>query len=86
MSEAAEIAAVRLWRDRLEIREHERNEARAQARIAEQKLAILTVENDRLTSENDRLREELGRYQGLTGSETAMQMEALRCALSPMLT
>jgi regulator of replication initiation timing len=85
MDDAAEIAAVRLWRDRLEIREHERNEARAQVRVAQQKLEILTAENDRLAVENSRLRDELARLKGHTGADTAMQMEAIRCALAPML-
>ena len=41
MSEDAEAAAARLWRDRAQIREQERNEAQARARIAEEKVAIL---------------------------------------------
>jgi hypothetical protein len=42
MSDEAETAAVRLWRDRVQLREHERDEARARARIAEEKVAMLT--------------------------------------------
>jgi regulator of replication initiation timing len=76
----AETAAARLWRDRAEIREHERDEARAQVRIAEQKLAILTAENDRLASENAQLRHQLDQ------DDTGMQMEAIRTALTPLLT
>jgi regulator of replication initiation timing len=76
----AETAAARLWRDRVEIREHERDEARAQVRIAEQKLAILTAENDRLASENAQLRHQLDQ------DDTGMQMEAIRTALTPLLT
>ena len=48
MNDAGETAAARLWRDRGQIREHERDEARAQARIAAEKVAILSAENDRL--------------------------------------
>ena len=76
----AETAAARLWRDRVEIREHERDEARAQVRIAEQELAILIAENDRLASENARLRRLLDDQ-----DDTGMQMEAIRTALSPLL-
>jgi len=54
MNDAAETAAARLWRDRAQIREHERDEARAQARIAAEKVAILSAENDRLSTENTR--------------------------------
>ncbi len=56
MSEDAEAAAARLWRDRAQIREQERNEAQSRARVAEEKVAILTAENDRLAEENARLR------------------------------
>jgi hypothetical protein len=77
----AETAAARLWRDRVEIREHERDEARAKVRIAEQKLVILTAENDRLASENAQLRRQLDDQ-----DDTGMQMEAIRTALSPLLT
>jgi hypothetical protein len=45
MNDAAEIAAVRLRRERAAIRERERDEACAQARIAAEKLAILSAEN-----------------------------------------
>jgi hypothetical protein len=51
MSDKAETAAIRLWRDRAHLREHERDEAQARARIAEEKVAILTAENDRLADE-----------------------------------
>ena len=45
MNYGAESATARLWRDKAEIREQERNEARAQTKIAEEKVAILTAEN-----------------------------------------
>jgi hypothetical protein len=77
----AETAAARLWRDRVETREHERDEARAQVRIAEQKLVILTAENNRLASENAQLRHQLDDQ-----DDTGMQMEAIRTALTPLLT
>jgi len=41
MGENAENVAARLWRDRAQIREDERDEAQARARIAEEKLAAL---------------------------------------------
>jgi hypothetical protein len=43
MNDAAETSAVRLWRDRAEIRERERGEARAQARITAEKEATLSA-------------------------------------------
>src|SRR4051794_19522317 len=56
MSDKAESAATRLWRDRAQLREQERNEAQTRARIAEEKVAILAVENHRLATEIARLR------------------------------
>ena len=56
MNDTAESAATRLWRDRAHLREQERNDAQVQARITEEKVASLIVENDRLTTENARLR------------------------------
>ena len=55
MSDAAETIAARLWRDRVQLREQERDEAQARARLAEQKVAALMAENDRLASENNQL-------------------------------
>jgi hypothetical protein len=55
MHHEAESAAARLWRDKAERRERERNEAQAQTRIAEEKVAIL----NRLAAENARLRAQL---------------------------
>jgi len=84
MNDAAETAAARLWRDRAQIREHERDEARAQARIAAEKVAILSAENDRLSTENARLRAQIPDAHR-TRTETEMQMEALRGALTSLL-
>jgi hypothetical protein len=56
MSDKAESPASRLWRDQVQLREHERDEARARTRISEEKVAILTAENDRLADEIARLR------------------------------
>ena len=78
MNDAAETAAARLWRDRAQIREHERDEARAQARIAAEKVAILSAENDRLSTENARLRAQIDPDAQKTRTETEMQMEAVR--------
>jgi regulator of replication initiation timing len=85
MNDAAETAAARLWRDRAQIRERERDEARAQARITAQKLEILTAENDRLSTENARLRAKINPDALRARAETEMQMEAVRCALEPLL-
>src|SRR3954466_3658072 len=46
MSDKAETAAIRLWRDRVQLREQERNEAQARARIAEEKVAILSARQE----------------------------------------
>ena len=55
MGDTAENATSRLWRDWVQLREQERNEAQAQARAAEEKLTALTAENDRLASKNTHL-------------------------------
>jgi hypothetical protein len=78
MHHGADSAAARLWRDKAERREQERNEARAQTRIAEEKVAILTAENHRLAAENARLRAQSGSDILRAKAETEMQMEALR--------
>jgi regulator of replication initiation timing len=85
MSDEKESVASRLWRDRVQIREQERNDAQARARIAEEKVAILMAENDRLTADNARLRALLNPDAVRTRSETEQQMEALRGALMPLL-
>ena len=58
MGENAENVAARLWRDRAQIREDERDEAQARARIAEEKLAALTAENDQLARRNLQIRDQ----------------------------
>jgi regulator of replication initiation timing len=85
MSDEKESVASRLWRDRVQIREQERNDAQAQARIAEEKVAILMAENDRLTAENARLRALLNPDAARARSETEQQMQALKGALMPLL-
>ena len=75
MSDIAELGAVRLWRDRAHLREQERDEAQVQARVAAEKLASLTAENDRLVSEITRLR-------GLN-EELAVENARLRAQLPP---
>ena len=52
MSNTAESAMTRLWRDRVQRREHERNEAQTRACVAEERLAALTAETERLAREN----------------------------------
>ncbi len=61
MSDAAENIATRLWRDRAQVREQERDEARAKARAADEKAASLAVENTRQRGQNDRLAAEIAR-------------------------
>ncbi len=85
MSDNAETAATRLWRDQTQVREQERNEAQARARIAEQKVAILTAENDRLAAENARLRALLTPDAAQARAETELQMETLKGALLSLL-
>jgi hypothetical protein len=80
-----ETVATRLWRDRVQIREQERNDAQARARIAEDKVAILTAENDQLAAENARLRALLNPDAARARDETERQMQALKGALMPLL-
>src|SRR4051794_28041512 len=60
MSEGADTA-TRLWRDRVQMREQERNEAQARARRAEEQVACLNAENDRLARENALVRGQIDR-------------------------
>jgi hypothetical protein len=85
MSDENETVATRLWRDRVQIREQERNDAQARARIAEEKVAILLAENDRLAAENAHLRTLLNPDAVQARTETELQMKALRGALMPLL-
>jgi hypothetical protein len=85
MSDNADSAATRLWRDRAQLREQERNEAQARSRIAEGKVAILTAENDRLAAEIARLRALLAPDAARARAETEQQMEALRTKLLSLL-
>ncbi|WP_132256731.1 hypothetical protein [Methylobacterium segetis] len=86
MSEEPENVATRLWRDRVQVREQERNEALARARVAEEKVALLVAENDRLELEIARLRTLLAPDAARAKAETEAQMEALRGALLPLLS
>ncbi|WP_230529882.1 hypothetical protein [Microvirga roseola] len=86
MNHEAETVATRLWRDRVQIREQERNEAQTRLRIAEEKVAILMADNDRLAAENARLRALLNPNAGSVQAETEMQMEALKGALLPLIS
>jgi hypothetical protein len=56
MSDRAESAVTRLLRDQTQRREQERNEAQTCARMAEERLAVLTSGNERLATEIARLR------------------------------
>ena len=84
MSDKAEAAAIRLWRDRAHLREQERDEAQARARIAEEKVAILTAENDRLADEIAR-RALLNPGAAEARAETEQQMKDLKTALLALL-
>src|SRR3954464_11746907 len=85
MSDKAETAAIRLWRDRAHLREQERDEAQARARIAEEKVAILTAENDRLADEIAPLRALLTPGAAQARAETEQQMKDLKTALLDLL-
>jgi|tagenome__1003787_1003787.scaffolds.fasta_scaffold20583080_2 hypothetical protein len=85
MSDTAENAATRLWRDRAHLREQERDEAQAKARIAEEKVVILIAENDRLATEIARLRALLAPDAARARAETEQQMDALRTELLSLL-
>jgi regulator of replication initiation timing len=85
MSDHNETVASRLWRDRAQIREQERDDARARLKIAEEKVAILLAENDQLAAENARLRARVNPNAGRARNETERQMAELRGALMPLL-
>jgi hypothetical protein len=85
MSDEAGSVAVRLWRDRAQLREEERNDAQARLRIALEKVAILMAETERLEAENARLRALNAPEDSLIQAETDLQMEALRGALLPLI-
>ncbi|MBQ0821373.1 hypothetical protein HPT29_024370 [Microvirga terrae] len=85
MTEDTEGVAIRLWRDRAQLREQERNEVQARLRIAEEKIAILLAENDRLAAENARLRSLGGPDDDGARTETELQMEALKGALMSLI-
>jgi uncharacterized small protein (DUF1192 family) len=85
MGDKDETVATRLWRDRVQIREQERDDALARLKVAEEKVAILTAEISRLAAENIRLRALLNPDAGQACSETERQMAELRGALIPLL-
>jgi hypothetical protein len=83
MNDGAETATARLWRDRAEIREQERNEALEQVRLAQERCAMLITENKRLAAEIAHLRAHVPADP--RQPEIEMQMEALRIALLEVL-
>jgi hypothetical protein len=86
MNKEAETAAARLWRDRAEIREQERNEALAQARLAEARCALLATENEHLRLELASLRAFASLDPKRTKtSEIEAEMEAVKEALVSLL-
>jgi hypothetical protein len=86
MSNKDESPATRLWRDKAQIREQERDDAQARLRIAEDRVAMLTHEITQLAAENARLRALLNPDAGRARSETERQMAELRGALMPLLS
>lgn len=89
MGDTAETAASRLWRDRAQLREQERNEALARAQLAKEQVVVLTAENDRLASknthlrdQNDRLAVEVARL-GALNDRLAEENARLRTQLMP---
>jgi hypothetical protein len=80
-----ETVATRLWRDRVQIREQERDEAFSRLKIAERMVQILMKENDLLAAENRRLRAPPNPDAGRARSDTERQMAELRGALMPLL-
>jgi regulator of replication initiation timing len=86
MSDEPGSVAVRLWRDRAQLREEERNEAQARLRIAQEKVAILIAENARLEAENARLRALHAPDESTAQTETELQMQALKGALLPLIS
>ena len=58
MSDRTEPAVTRLWHDRVQLREQERDEALRRARMAEEKVADLEAENERLGTENAHLKDQ----------------------------
>ena len=84
MSDQNESVASRLWRDRAQIREQERDDARARLRIAEEKVAILmprTISSQPRMPGCARCSTQILRAR----TETERQMAALRGALMPLL-
>jgi uncharacterized protein YlxW (UPF0749 family) len=81
MSDEAGSVAVRLWRDRAQLREEERNDALARLRIAQEKVAILMAENEKLETEIARLRAFNAPDEAAAHTEIELQMEALKGAL-----
>lgn len=86
MSDESETIATRLWRDRVNLREAERDAALARVRQMEARLADLMTENARLTAEIARLRMAAASEAMAPVSETELQMEALRGALLPLIS
>ena len=89
MSDRPESAATRLWQDRVQLREQERNEAQTRARTTEQKVAVLPAENERLATEsaqlkdqNDRLTAEIARLSD-QNDRLATEIARLRALLTP---
>src|SRR5215210_6936806 len=81
MSNTAESAIARLWRDRVQRREQERNEAQTRACVAEERLAVLTAENEQLARENALVRAQSDRL-AVTLARLTAQNERLAADLA----
>jgi len=81
MSSTAESAIARLWRDRVQRREQERNEAQTRACVAEERLAVLTAENEQLARENALVRAQNDRL-AVTVARLSAQNERLAADLA----
>src|SRR3954451_7957821 len=81
MSSTAESAIARLWRDRVRRREQERNEAQTRACAAEERLAALTAETERLSRENALVRVQNDRL-AVTVARLTAQNERLAADLA----
>src|SRR3954462_4756380 len=77
MSSTAESATARLWRDRVQRREQERNEAQTRACAAEERLAALTAETERLARENALVRAQNDRLAVMLARLTAQKERLL---------
>src|SRR3982751_3938429 len=82
MSEGADTTAARLWRDRVQMREQERNEAQTRASRAEEQVVLLSAENAFVRGQNDRLAAEIARL-NVQKEVLLAEITRLRAGLGP---